>query len=305
MTVPTAGSTPFAFGQPLPLADSPAVFPSRPAEAVKPQGSPGLPDAASLNPFVGVDAQFRLAHTGDGASHTQMFVQRSGDATSIHPNDVSQGRSDTCTVLAGVMGLANTDKGRLLISRIVRDNNDGTYSVKLWNQWIDRSHSKVLSMPAGFGDIVNVGGHQHAEIYVKLIEAGYAYGAHHWFDVDLSRDGNRGAPVWLALSALTGTEGYEQTLHSMSDEQYFRVIGDALNKQKLVLTSSAPLALTNAAQRAAAKEWGVTFSHAYAVLGLNRDANTVWLADPHGKRFSLPMEVYRAFFGHVAWAHVP
>jgi Calpain family cysteine protease len=286
---------------PLRLGDASESSPTGPAwGALKPDRS---------QPFAAIDAQGQrtgqlMAKALPLGYKTQVFVQGAGDTTSIHWNDVKQGNADTCTIDAALMAMAATPRGRMAIASKVKALDDGSFDVKLWNETINRPADKVRSMPAAVGDPVGAPGQERFEIWPKIFEAAYAKGAHDR-GFDLHRNGKTGAPIQLALEAVTGNKPYTQSISAMTDRQYMSVVGRALNQQKVVLTNTIEGAAVSPAQARVAVAHGLVPSHAYAVLGVNPHNNTVWLGDPHGKTVSLPMEVYRQFFIDVAWAQLP
>jgi Calpain family cysteine protease len=302
-----AGLPAFQNTAPVPLATSDAV-PLRVDDAAGPPATEpawGALKPDPTRPFAGVDAQGqRMARALPLGYKTQVFVQGAGDKTSIHWNDVKQGNADTCTIDAAIMAMAAMPKGRAALASKVNELDDGSFDVKLWNETINRSAAKVRSMPAAVGDHVGAPGQERFEIWPKIFEAAYAKGAHDR-GFDLHRNGTTGAPIQLALEAVTGNKPYTQSIASMTDRQYMSVVGRALNQQKVVLTNTIADAAMSPTQAHVKAAYGLVPNHAYAVLGVNQHNNTVWLGDPHGKTVSLPMAAYRQFFIDVAWAQLP
>jgi hypothetical protein len=77
-----------------------------------------------------------------------------------------------------------------------------------------------------------------------------------------------------------------------------------LNDQKVVLAATVDAKQMSPVQKQLAQGYDLRPNHAYAVLGLNSKADTVWLGDPNGHTKSVPSDVFRAFFPNVGWGYV-
>jgi hypothetical protein len=304
-----AGLPAFQNTAPVSLATSDTV-PLRVDDAA---GSPATEPARGVlkpdptRPFAAIDAPrgHLIAKALPRGYSTQVVVRGVGDKTAIHWNDVRQRKSsDTCTIHAALMSAAATPQGQAALESKITKRADGSFDVKLWNETINVSADKVRSMPAAVGDSVGAPGRERFEIWPKIFEAAYAQGAHDR-GFDLHGKGGNGAPIQLALEAVTGHKPYTQPIRTMTDRQYMSVVGRAVNQHKVVLTNTIEGREVSQSQARVAKAYGLEPHHAYAVLGINQHNNTVWLGDPFGKTVSLPMDVYRQFFHDVAWAQLP
>jgi hypothetical protein len=111
--------------------------------------------------------------------------------------------------------------------------------------------------------------------------------------------------IEMALRAVSGTNHHIELASGLSRDQVFRYIGAALNKQNVVIASTADAEQLTPVQRQVAQKYSLQPNHAYAVLGLNARADTVWIGNPHGYTQSVPTSAFRAFFPLVGWGYLP
>jgi hypothetical protein len=110
--------------------------------------------------------------------------------------------------------------------------------------------------------------------------------------------------ITMALRAVSGSHYHVTKDYSLTREQLFRNVGGALNDQKVVVAATVDAKRMSPVQKQLAQAYGLMPNHAYAVLGLNSKADTVWLGDPYGHTQSVPSAVLRAFFPQVGWGYV-
>jgi Calpain family cysteine protease len=235
------------------------------------------------------------AYPGSG---TQLFVLGPNDTRAIEAEDMSQGTGGTCTILSAGMSLANSERGRMWLTRNLRDEGDGNISVTLWNKPMSIPLGKIKSMPTAYGDSNPTD--TRKEIWPKALEAGYARGAKWLFGIEFRRGLTIGVPrIEMALRAISGSH------YHITREQLFRNVGDASNEQKVVIAATVDAKQMSPVQKQLEQAYGLVPNHAYAVLGLNAKTDTVWLGNPHGNTQSVPSAVFRAFFPQVGWGYVP
>jgi hypothetical protein len=263
------------------------------------------------NNFAGIDAaqpgssrvKLASAEGSDrrlGNTQAQLFVQGQNDALSIDPNDIRQGTAATCTIMAAAGGLANTARGRMALTRILRDTDNGNVTVTLWNKPMSISVDKIKTMPARVGDFNGKPNDPRWEIWPKAMEAGFARGAKYLFNRELYRkpiDANEGAPIGLALKAVTNQPVTVKPLVAIAPKDTLATLGRELNRDKLVLAATH--------NNDGVEAYGLVPRHAYAVLGVNSSNNSVELFDPHGKKLSVSLDVFRRCFNHVGWSQIP
>jgi hypothetical protein len=238
-------------------------------------------------------------------SRTQTFIPDAADPQAIHWDDVDQGNAGTCTILAASMSLANSERGRMWLTRNLRDDGHGHITVTLWNKPMSISLDRIKTMPAGFGDYNGNPADPRWEIWPKAMEAGYARGARWLFGIKFYRGDTVGSPnIDIALRAISGPNRYIADTSKMTSAQLFRDVGAALNDQKVVIAATVDARQMTPAQTLLRRQYGLLPNHAYAVLGLNAKNNSVWLGDPHGRTLSIPSAAFRSFFPAVGWGYI-
>jgi hypothetical protein len=290
------------------LTPSSTPLPTLPAQPPRTDTvSPGAP--GETPPRRALELAANLNPRGPGVypgEQTQTYVQGVGDAQSIHWSDVRQGSAGTCTILAVTMSLANTERGRNFISRSIEDQGDGTIAVTLWNRRMPIALNRIKTMPAHVGDFNGSRVDPRWEIWPKAMEAGFARGAKWLFNVEIYRDRVIGrTDLHMALRAISDKDIYVTDVASMSPAQLYRDVGRALNEQKVIISGTVGQYAMSSEQIALGQQYGLLPNHAYAVLGLNEGAGTVWLGDPHGRSFSIPASAYLSFFQQIGWGYVP
>jgi hypothetical protein len=239
-------------------------------------------------------------------SQTQLFMPGRNDVRAIEFEDVSQGTGGTCTILASGMSLANSQRGRMWLTRNLRDEGNGNISVTLWNKPMSIPLDKIKSMPTAAGDYNWNRADPRWEIWPKALEAGYTRGAKWLFGVEFYRDRTVGNPnIEMALRAVSGSNYHVARSSGMTQPQLFHNVGAALNEQKVVIAATVDANEMTPLQAQLAQTYGLVPNHAYAVLGLNAKDGTVWLGNPHGYTQSVPSAVFLRFFPAVGWGYIP
>jgi hypothetical protein len=306
---PSFSAGPVAANLPPPERATPKA--EAPPTQTPTEGTGALGAQKQKNNFAGIDAtqpgsssvKLASAEGSDrriGSNQAQLFVQGKGDVRSIELGDINQGTAATCTILAAAGGLANTQRGRMALTRILRDNDNGTISVTLWGTKMRIPVEKIKSMPAEFGDFNGKRNDPRDEIWPKAMEAGFARGAKYLFNRELYRkpiDANEGAPIGLALKAVTNQPVTVKPLVAIAPKDTLATLGRELNRDKLVLAATH--------NNDGVEAYGLVPRHAYAVLGVNSNNNSVELFDPHGKKLSVSLDVFRRCFNHVGWSQIP
>jgi Calpain family cysteine protease len=239
-------------------------------------------------------------------SQTQLFMPGRNDVRAIEVEDISQGTGGTCTILAAGMSLANDQRGRMWLTRNLRDDGNGNISVNLWNKPMSITLDKIRSMPTGRGDFNGSSTDPRWEIWPKALEAGYVRGAKWLFDVEFYRTRTVGSPnIEMALRAISGPRYHIAQSSGMTEKQFFRNVGAALNEHKVIIAATVDVNQMTPLQKDLEQSYGLIPNHAYAVLGLNAKDGTVWLGNPHGYTQSVPAAVFLRFFPEVGWGYVP
>lgn len=136
----------------------------------------------------------------DNSRVGKLFVQGSGDATTINPNDVYQGNTGDCYLMASLAALAAANPD--LIRQMITLNLDGTYTVRFFNEqtgeaeYITVSADEIPKNKSGEPIYAKYG--DNGELWPAIIEKGYAK----WIDERNIRD-----PLWSRFLEKLGFEG--------------------------------------------------------------------------------------------------
>jgi hypothetical protein len=194
------------------------------------------PSPSDANPsFAGLPAADRYGHVKG-----RRFIVGAGDGDAVHPSDVDQGGLGDCYLMSSLAALALRQEGIDLIKSNIRPNEDGTYTVILYerNPWTGELEPvEVRVTPdfplradgsaafAGFGD---KDGDQE-EFWVMLYEKAYAQ--HHGSYLDI-----KGGWGYEALETITGTPSESLNPADMTYDE-FKTRFDA---GEAITTSSLP-----------------------------------------------------------------
>lgn len=265
------------------------------------------------------DPDFHRVWHAEGAAYGpvvgQPFIQDAQDGTDIHANDVTQGAIGDCYLMASLAAIARQDPQA--IRRMIRPNDDGTYTVTLYERdglFGTELRPVEMVVPAEFplrdgapifarpGDAAD----GQRELWPMLIERAYAqqHGgydrivggyAHRTMEELTGVQGDAYRPAELSLEQLAGhlEAGHAVTAASLGDHQIRR--GD----QVLV-------DFPDAADRNPLYQNGtIVADHEYFVSGVNRATGTVTVVNPWGLHstpyeITLSLEQFRAAFRRVS-----
>lgn len=243
------------------------------------------------------------------------FLPGAGDGGDIHPSDVTQGSIGDCYLLASLAAIAQQNPEA--IRRMIRANEDGTYTVTLYQPhsplafWEPRFEPVEVTVTPDFpvrngapvfahpGDAA--GGEQ--ELWPMLIEKAYAqsHGSYGAIEGGLGYD---------AMQRLTGTPSEWHLPQAVS----FSDLADHFEAGHAITASSLPdLRLEVGQLRLDIPDFttgnplyqGHTLhgSHEYYVSGIDRAAQTISLRNPwgwHEPEITLTFEQFRRSFLQVS-----
>lgn len=193
----------------------------------------GNPETNTTNPKV------RGKHKGKynyGKIAADLFKKGSIDTHEIDPNDVQQGYLGDCYFLAAIASVARADPNAL--KKLITDNGDGTYNVKLYvyNNFLSFSRSpKIIKVKPEF-PLKADGTPAYAnsgdkELWVMLLEKAYAQYEGSYEDI-------HGGRVDKAMGVLTGTNATVYNVSSYSEKEILQKISDAIKNGKPVAADS-------------------------------------------------------------------
>lgn len=228
---------------------------------------------------------------GDDVSYKyidgQPFIAAPGEPD-IHESDVNQGAIGDCYFVAPLAAMARTERGRQILRDMIRENPDGTYTVKFYETGGflglgGRDPVEVIVTPefpmnkdktpvfAGFGD--RAGG--EVELWTMLIEKAYAkyYGGDYEEIV--------GGFAYDAFEELTGIES---TVVAAQDIEFEALAQHFENGDAMTVSTFSPWPLipdiTDRESRYTSKE--LVKAHEYYITEVNRADQTVTIRNPWG-----------------------
>ncbi len=243
------------------------------------------------------------------------FLPGEGDSSDIHPSDVSQGSIGDCYLLASLAALAQQNPEA--IRRMIRANEDGTYTVTLYQHhsplafWEPRFEPVEVTVTPDFPvrDGMPVFAHpgdaagNEQELWVMLIEKAYAqsHGSYGAIEGGVGSDAMQnltGVPSeWHFPQAVSFADladhfeaGHAMTVSSLPD---LRLEVGPVSLDIPDFTTRNPLYQGNTLHA----------SHEYYISGIDRAAQTISLRNPwgwHEPEITLTFEQFRQSFQRVS-----
>jgi hypothetical protein len=111
-------------------------------------------------------------------SAVPLFVKGRGDANSVAMNDINQGQTGDCWMMASLAALASKDPEA--IKRMIQDNGDGTYTVTFkqkvfpFETYVDKKVTVAGVFPNSLSQPGDKNGKGVGEIWPQVIEKAYA-----------------------------------------------------------------------------------------------------------------------------------
>lgn len=170
-------------------------------------------------------------------------------------DDIAQGEIGDCYCLSSMGAVANRSPG--LIKKMIKQNPNGTYTVTFG----DGTKTTVTGLLPE--KAARAGGAGWAPIMEKALAQRYG-------GYDRIAHGGRPSDPLSKITGKPATE-YAATKPSMSE-----LAGRFRNRTAYVVGIPSSAKLPNAAAR------GITFNHAYTVVGVDKAKGTITLANPHG-----------------------
>lgn len=213
------------------------------------------------------------------------------DGQDVHPNDVRQGTLGDCYLIASLAELALQHPD--LIHNMVAANEDGTYTVTLYdesiNEYVEVRVSNMFPTDSGSPYYAKIS--DDGELWPAVIEKAYAQ----YFGPS-SYESIEGGLAGIALQRLTGgqiaiyydADQMELTFDSFADH----------------FTNGDAIAVGGATEN----DLDVLQRHAYYVVAVDRDHRTVTIRNPWGYRYEPIIMTWKQFidtFGHVDITSVP
>jgi hypothetical protein len=255
----------------------------------------------------------RTAQPSLPRKHRKKFAYKEfkGDVSEIRPGDIQQGELGDCYLLSAMAAIAAVNPAA--ISRLIKDNGDGTYDITLYVRahfWSALSPTVVKGVTPTF-PATETGqaayaqpGHRSRngpEIWPMLIEKAYATLQGGYDEII----GGFGAD---AMEAVTGKESKSYSVSSFTDQQMMQILKLNLDA-KYAITAGSDWSFVASfvpgmtyEDAGAWKKHNIVASHEYAVKSVNVGAMTLDLKNPWGANDldNLPCTVFRKYFDTFA-----
>lgn len=241
------------------------------------------------------------------------FKQIKGKAfvDGVSPTDVKQGALGDCNLLAPAAAVAFAGPSK--IRSLITDNGDDTYNVTLYYRdhfWSDLT-AHVFTVTSSFyvdadgnplyakaGDT----GPDGPELWVMLIEKAFAKYKGSYEDA--------GGAMWdkEGLELLTGNEARETNPRDWQPDIALAFIKGAVDAGDAVTACTSTSRWDNwwrsDDEKKEIEDNKIVLDHAYAIVGVDKDAMTLKLRNPWGHKHldALPFSVFRKYF--YSWSHV-
>jgi hypothetical protein len=229
-------------------------------------------------------------YTGGLNDSVPVFVQGKGDANSVAMNDIKQGQTGDCWMMASLATVAQKDPE--LIKRMIQQNPDGSYTVTFKEKvpglfpetYVDKKVNVQPNFPNNLSQPGDANRYGKGEIWAQIIEKAYAKYKGGYDKI------NGGNPAEF-LEAVTGRPS-TQYLAGMIDLTYpFQQLQNDFNSGKSIVLGTNDV-ITG--------KYGLVADHAYAVNRVYTDSNgrqMVELYNPWGKQHPQPIP-YEDLFQH-------
>lgn len=233
-----------------------------------------------------------------------LFVKSKEDVSEVELNDVSQGQTGDCFLLAGIGAIAKRHPESL--RDIIKDNGDGTYNVQLYNlgvtgttfeQTFEKVNGKLIGEGhAKYGDTAKVDGKEQKEAWTVLIEKAYIQG-----NIGSYKDAGRGGSVREVMTALTGRQAETKLNATLSTEDFSKLLKS--NRAIVLSTPDKTSEIANGKMRGKFQDYKLVENHAYVLQEVKTNEKGKEIAvlyNPWGTQHAeVPVEEARELFKYV------
>ncbi len=229
------------------------------------------------------------------------FIREEDDTDEVAMDDVSQGRLGDCYFVAALAAIAHRNPDA--IRRIIKDNGDGTYTVKFHeggevvvdDQFPSEGGRVVYARP---GDQSEKDG---KELWVMLVEKA-------WAKLKGGYEQIRGSKVRMksedAMEALTGNKTTTIYTSSKDDKTLLELLAAAADKGLPMTAGVYTQDRFDQETLQKMRAEGVHANHAYAVVSVDKAKGTIELYNPWGKEFKRPVLGMTEFKKYYQSVHI-
>ena len=232
-----------------------------------------------------------------------LFVKGKDDVRDVELNDVMQGQTGDCFILAGVGAIAN--KHPESIRSIIKDAGNGNYDVQLYDQRLDGSfeprtekvNGKLIGEGhANYSDTAKVDGKQQTEAWTVLIEKAYIQG-----NIGSYKAAGKGGSPREVMTALTGRPAETKLNTNLSAADFTALLKS--NRAIVLSTPEKASEIANGKMRSKFQEYGLVEQHAYVLQEVktnDKGKEVAVLYNPWGtKHAEVPVDEARELFKYV------
>lgn len=232
-------------------------------------------------------------------AHLNKCIAESSTWQAAKPNtrfdkDFDQGLVGDCGFLASIAAIKRSPKGLEILNNTIKDNGDGTYTVKF--KGADEGYT-VTAL-----EILSKGDYANGDLDVRILEIA---AEKHYFT------GISGGSPALVLDLLLGSKDIWKNLG--------RACSPKPNKEKIAELLKNPNIVVTAAINPFSKLFGIIFNavddkaeykneigtaHAYAIVGI--DDNNIYLKNPWhtDQNIAIPLDVFDDYWACVQYVEV-
>ncbi len=232
-----------------------------------------------------------------------LFVKGKEDANAIELNDVTQGQTGDCFLLAGIGAIAKRRPDN--VRDIIKDNGDGTYDIRLYDQRLDGTFEQRNETVDGklkgdghakYGDTAKADGKEQKEAWTVLVEKAYIQGI-----IGSYKTAGKGGSPGDVMTALTGRQAEVKANANLSAADFAALLKS--NRAIVLSTPDKASEIANGKMRSKFQEYKLVEDHAYVLqeVKTNKEGKEVAvLYNPWGTQHAeVPLEEAKELFKYV------
>lgn len=232
-----------------------------------------------------------------------LFVKSKDDVNAIELNDVTQGQTGDCFLLAGIGAIAKRHPES--VRDIIKDNGDGRYDVRLYDQRLDGSYEPRVESVNGkligeghakYGDTGKVDGKEQKEAWTVLIEKAYIQG-----NIGSYKDAGKGGSARQVMTALTGREAETKINANLSADDFSKLLKS--NRAIVLSTPDKASEITNGKMRGKFQDYKLVENHAYVLQEVktnDKGKEVAVLYNPWGVQHAeVPLDEAKELFKYI------
>lgn len=233
-----------------------------------------------------------------------LFVKGKDDLRDVELNDVTQGQTGDCFLLAGIGAIAKRHPEN--VRDIIKDRGNGNFGVRLYNLKADFTTYEETTITvdgkligeghAKYGDVAKLDGKEQKEAWTVLIEKAYIQG-----NIGSYTDAGKGGSVREVMTALTGRPAETKLNANLSADDFSKLLKS--NRAIVLSTPDKTSEITNGKMRGKFQEYGLVENHAYVLQEVktnDKGKEVAVLYNPWGTQHAeVPLDEAKELFKYV------